>query len=73
MSTSFDIRLEAIFDHYEQDNDILRLQRECSQLDLDLIGSIRRYESCSDKCEELHELLDYLHVRIGRLLNKEAA
>ena len=63
----YEIRINAIFDNYDSDNDVLRLQRECSRLDMDIISAIRRCERAGDVCSELHNLLDNLHSRISRV------
>jgi len=67
MNTTFGIRMEAIFNNYDNYEDVLRLQRECSRLDMDIISAIRRCERAGDVCSELHNLLDNLHNRIARV------
>ena len=69
MISTYQIRMEAIFDNFGSDRDVFRLQREVSRLDLDLCSAIRRCERAEDDCVELHDLLDSLHQRSARVLD----
>ena len=66
MINTYQIRMEAIFDNYGSDGDLLRLKREVSKLDLDLLASIQRCESAGDDCKELILLLEHLNDRLDR-------